>query len=117
MAPIISGIQNTTAALASECGRLEVISEENTASVHTSRSPDGKPYARQAVTLETSSPQPVGGGGQSFTPTFQVGRTTQHPRRLLMDETAASRAFEENLAVLKNSCAMALQILSIGMKT
>jgi flagellar basal-body rod protein FlgC len=85
--------------------------------------------------------QAIGEGTQSQTPTLKVSRIEKDPRPPVMiyepghpdadangmvampninlheemaDMIAASRAFEANLAVVKNSRAMALQTLSIG---
>jgi flagellar basal-body rod protein FlgC len=140
MVQILSGIRNTTAALEAERTRLDVISE-NIANVNTTRGPDGKPYQRQVVVFETALQQAVGSGGESQTPTLRVARIEKdsrpaelvfdpgHPdadasgmvampnikiHEEMADMIAASRAFEANLAVVKNSRNMALQTLSIG---
>jgi flagellar basal-body rod protein FlgC len=140
MIQILSGIQSTTAALEAERTRLDVISQ-NIANAHTTRSPDGKPYQRQVVVFETALQQANGCDPQSHTPTLQVGRIEKDPRPPIMvyqpghpdadangmvampainlheemaDMISASRAFEANLAVIKNARNMALQTLSIG---
>jgi flagellar basal-body rod protein FlgC len=103
--------------------RVEVISQ-NIANAHTSRSPDGKPYQRQIVTFKSALRQAGGGGKQILTPTLQVGRVTKDPHPPVMvyesghsggeaNLAAASRAFEANLAVIKKSQCLPLQILSI----
>jgi flagellar basal-body rod protein FlgC len=140
MVQILSGIQSTTAALDAERTRLDVISE-NIANAHTTRGPDGKPYQRQLVVFESALQQALGSEKQSPVPTLQVARIEKDPRPPILtyepghpdadtngmvampninvneemaDMIAASRAFEANLAVVKNSRAMALQTLSIG---
>lgn len=140
MVQILSGIQTTTAALDAERTRLDVISE-NIANAHTTRGPDGKPYQRQVVVFESALQQALGSEMQSPVPTLQVARIEKDPRAPILtyepghpdadangmvalpninvneemaDMIAASRAFEANLAVVKNSRAMALQTLSIG---
>jgi flagellar basal-body rod protein FlgC len=140
MVQILSGIQSTTAALDAERTRLDVVSE-NIANAHTTRGPDGKPYQRQVVVFESALQQAIGDGPQSQTPTLKVARIDKDPRPPIMiyepghpdadangmvampninlheemaDMIAASRAFEANLAVVKNSRAMALQTLAIG---
>lgn len=140
MVQILSGIQSATAALDAERTRLDVISE-NIANAHTTRGPDGKPYQRQVVVFESALQQAIGEGAQTQTPTLKVARIETDPRPPIMiyepghpdadangmvampninlheemaDMIAASRAFEANLAVVKNSRAMALQTLSIG---
>lgn len=140
MVQILSGIQSTTAALEAERTRLDVISE-NIANAHTTRGPDGKPYQRQVVVFESALQQALGTGNENQTPTLSVARIDKDPRPPVMiyepghpdadangmvampninlheemaDMIAASRAFEANLAVVKNSRAMALQTLAIG---
>jgi flagellar basal-body rod protein FlgC len=140
MVQILSGIQNTTAALDAERTRMDVISE-NIANAHTTRCPDGKPYQRQVVVFESTLQQAIGEANASQTPTLKVARIDKDTRPPIMiyepghpdadangmvampnvnlheemaDMIAASRAFEANLAVVKNSRAMALQTLSIG---
>jgi flagellar basal-body rod protein FlgC len=140
MVQILSGIQSTTAALDAERTRLDVISE-NIANAHTTRGLDGKPYQRQVVVFESALQQALGGEMQSQTPTLQVARIDKDPRPPILtyepghpdadangmvampninineemaDMIAASRSFEANLAVVKNSRSMALQTLAIG---
>jgi flagellar basal-body rod protein FlgC len=141
MVQILSGIQSSVAALDAERTRLDVISE-NIANAHTTRGPDGKPYQRQVVVFETALRNALGGGdNQSQTPTLQVARIDKDPRpselvyepghpdagpdgmvampnvnmnEEMADMITASRAFEANLAVVKNARAMAVQTLSIG---
>ena len=140
MVQILSGIQSTTAALEAERTRLDVISE-NIANAHTTRGPDGKPYQRQVVVFESALQQAIGAGTDSQTPTLRVARIDKDPRPPVMiyepghpdadangmvampninlheemaDMISASRAFEANLAVVKNARAMALQTLAIG---
>jgi flagellar basal-body rod protein FlgC len=141
MVQILSGIQSTTAALEAERTRLDIISE-NIANAHVTRGPDGKPYQRQVVVFESALKQALGADRQpSPVPTLQVARIDKDPRPPVLtyepghpdadangmvampninineemaDMIAASRAFEANLAVVKNSRAMALQTLSIG---
>jgi flagellar basal-body rod protein FlgC len=140
MVQLLSGIQNTTAALEAERTRLDVISE-NIANAQT-RGLDGKPYQRQVVVFESALQQALGTAeNQPQTPTLRVARIESDPRAPIMtyepghpdadangmvampniniheemaDMIAASRAFEANLAVVKNSRAMALATLAIG---
>ena len=140
MVQILSGIHSTTAALEAERVRLDVISE-NIANAHSTRGPDGKPYQRQVVVFENALQQAVGDENASQTPTLKVARIEKdqrppvqvyqpgHPdadadgmvtmpdireNEEMADLISASRAFEANLAVVKNSRAMALQTLAIG---
>lgn len=140
MINILSGIQSTAAALNAERTRLDVISE-NIANAHTTRGLDGKAYQRQVVVFETAMQQALAKDGQL--PTVRVARVQKDPRppqliydpghpdadergmvampnvnihEEMADLIAASRAFEANLAVVKNARSMALQSLAIGKK-
>lgn len=140
MVQILSGIQSTTAALEAERTRLDVISE-NIANANTTRGPEGKPYQRQVVVFESALQQALGTENQQQTPTVRVARIANDSRPPILayepghpdadangmvalpniniheemaDMIVASRAFEANLAVVKNARAMALQTLSIG---
>ena len=137
MIDILSGIQSTAAALDAERTRLDVISE-NIANANTTRGPDGKPYQRQEVVFESALQQAMDG---QQVPMLKVAGIVKDPRPFeevyepgnpdadahgmvampnvnvneeMADMIAASRAFEANLAVVKNARAMALQVLSIG---
>jgi flagellar basal-body rod protein FlgC len=136
----LSGIQNTAAALDAERTRLDVISE-NIANADTTHGLDGKPYQRKVVVFENALQQAMGSGDASSTPTLRVARIENDKRPPIMiyepgnpdadargmvatpniniheemaDLISASRAFEANLAVIKNEKAMAMQTLAIG---
>ena len=140
MIQLLSGIQNTTAALQAEQTRLDVISE-NIANANTSHGVDGKPYQRQVVVFESALQQAMNSDGSASTPTLRVARIAKDSRPPLQirdpgnpdadakgmvsmpdiniheemaDLISASRTFEANLAVVKNSRAMAMQTLAIG---
>lgn len=141
MIQILSGIQSTASALTAERTRLDVIAE-NIAHAQTTRGPDGRPYQRRVVVFETVLQGALGRGGPSESPTtVRVARIQTDPRPPLLvyrpghpdadangmvampninvheemaDLIAASRAFEANLAVVKNARAMAMQTLAIG---
>ncbi|HWQ91200.1 MAG TPA: flagellar basal body rod protein FlgC [Clostridia bacterium] len=140
MINILSGIQSTTAALEAERTRLDVISQ-NIANAHTTRGPDGRPYQRQVVVFENALQQALGAHQPASIPTVRVSSIEKDSRPPVMlyepghpdadangmvsmpdinvheemaDMISASRAFEANLAVVKNARAMALQTLSIG---
>lgn len=142
MIQLLPGIQSTTAALHAERVRLDIISQ-NIANAQTTRGPDGQPYTRQQVVFETVLKQQLQ-PGQSAAPEVRVARIEKDPRPAplvhnpghpdadaagmvrmpnvniheeMADLIAASRAFEANLAVLKNARALALQTLSIGKRT
>jgi flagellar basal-body rod protein FlgC len=137
----LSGIQNTVAALDAERTRLDVISE-NIANANTTHGIDGKPYQRKVVVFENALQQAMGAGNNG-SPTAQLrvariekdnrppieiyapGNPDADERGMLAmpninvheemaDLIAASRAFEANLAVVKNEKSMAMQTLAIG---
>jgi flagellar basal-body rod protein FlgC len=139
MINFLTGIQSSSAALAAERVRMEVISD-NLANAEVPRGLDGKLYQRKQVVFEAALNQAQGLGGDSPT-LIKVGKITNDPSppRLIYDPSspykdakgmvelpaidihtemadliASSRAFEANLAVVKNSRQMALQALSIG---
>ncbi len=140
MIQILSGIQSTTAALQAEQTRLDVISE-NIANANTAHGVDGKPYQRQVVVFESALQQAMNPDGAASVPTLRVARIEKDLRPAIQiyapgnpdadaqgmismpniniheemaDLISASRTFEANLAVVKNSRAMALQTLAIG---
>lgn len=138
MIDILSGINNTAAALNAERTRMDVISE-NIANAQTTHGIDGKPYQRKVVVFETVLQNALDGQGQ--VPTLTVAQIQKDNRPALMvyqpgnpeadargmvampniniheemaDLIAASRTFEANLSVVRNAKAMALQTLAIG---
>ena len=138
MVDILSGIKSTVSALNAERTRLDVISE-NIANAHTTRGTDGKPYQRKVVVFEAALQNAMDGSGQ--VPTLRVARIQKdsrppqqvyepgHPdadargmvsmpninvHEEMADMISASRAFEANLSVVRNSRFMALQSLAIG---
>jgi flagellar basal-body rod protein FlgC len=138
MIQMLGGIDSTASALAAERTRLEVITQ-NIANANTTRGIDGKPYQRQHVIFETALSQAQAGGADSRAVTVARIEKDSRPARLVFnpghpdanadgmvampdiniheemaDMIAASRAFEANLAVVKNARTMAMQTLSIG---
>jgi flagellar basal-body rod protein FlgC len=141
MIQILTGIQNTSAALDAEQVRLDAISQ-NIANAHTTHDVDGKPYQRKVVVFETALNDAMNGDGASGSlPAIQVAkvaRDTRPPMEVydpgnpeadghgmvampniniheeMADLISASRTYEANLAVVKNARSMALQTLSIG---
>jgi flagellar basal-body rod protein FlgC len=79
MIQILSGIQNTTAALQAEQTRLDVISE-NIANANTTHGVDGKPYQRQVVVFESALQQAMNADGSTATPALQGGRIEKDTR-------------------------------------
>jgi flagellar basal-body rod protein FlgC len=137
----LSGIQNTVAALDAERTRLDVISE-NIANANTTHGVDGKPYQRKVVVFESELQQAMGSNNNgSPTASLRVARIDKDTRppieiyepgnpdadargmvampninihEEMADLITASRAFEANLAVVKNEKSMAMQTLAIG---
>ena len=140
MIQILTGIQNTSAALSAEQTRLDVISE-NIANANTTHGVDGKPYQRQVVVFESALQRAMSSDGSVQMPPIQVARVEKDntpPIKIydpgnpdadangmvatpninineeMADLISASRTFEANLAVVKNDRAMASETLSIG---
>jgi flagellar basal-body rod protein FlgC len=141
MINVLTGITNTSSALEAERIRMEVISQ-NIANANTTRDVNGLPYQRQQVVFETLLNQKANDASGAANPTgIQVARIEkdQRPPRMVFDPghkdanasgmvampdiniheemadlITAQRAFEANLAVVRNAKAMAMQTLSIG---
>jgi len=141
MIQILTGIQNTAAALDAEHTRLDVISQ-NIANAHTTHDVDGKPYQRRVVVFETALQDAMNTDGSNANlPAIQVAKVekdTRPPMQVynpgnpeadgkgmvsmpniniheeMADFISASRTFEANLAVVKNARSMAMQTLAIG---
>ncbi|MGN6386214.1 MAG: flagellar basal body rod protein FlgC [Verrucomicrobiota bacterium] len=134
----LNGINSTASALSAERIRMDVISE-NIANANTTRGLDGKPYQRQQVIFEKVLQQAQDPMGSSQAVSVARIEKDHRPARLIYnpghpdanadgmvafpdiniheemaDLIVASRAYEANLAVVKNARAMALQTLSIG---
>jgi flagellar basal-body rod protein FlgC len=140
MISLLPGIRASVSALDGERTRLEVITQ-NIANANTTRGLDGKPYQRQSVVFESYLQQASGVATPNATPEVRVAGIVKdsrppqmvfnphHPdadasgmvampniniHEEMADMIVASRAYEANLAVVKNSRSMALQALSIG---
>ena len=140
MVQILSGIQNTAAALDAERTRLDVIAQ-NIANANNTHGLNGKPYQRQVVVFESALQQAMGGDPASQTPLLRVasiekdsrpGQSVYAPGNPDADDSGmvampnvsiheemadminASRSFEANLAVVKNARQMAMQTLGMG---
>lgn len=141
MINILTGIDSTVAALNAERIRMDVVSE-NIANVNTTHGLDGKPYQRQQVAFESvlkaqqSSDMP--GSAAQTVQIAHITNDSRPPRMIynpthpdangsgmvampdiniheeMVDMIASSRAFEANLAVVKNAKTMAMQTLAIG---
>jgi len=140
MIGFLPGVNASAAALDAERTRLEIISQ-NIANANTTRGLDGQPYQRQSVVFESLLRQAA--DGASPVPELRVAgivKDTRPPRLIyspghpdadaqgmvalpniniheeMADMIVASRAFEANLAVIKNSRMLAMQALTIGKK-
>jgi flagellar basal-body rod protein FlgC len=138
MISFLPAVNSSAAALDAERARIEVISQ-NIANANTTRGIDGKPYQRQQVVFESILRQ--ASNGEMSVPELRVSNIVkdQRPARLvynpghpdadgqgmvampnvniheeMADMIVASRAFEANLAVIKNARQLAMQALSIG---
>jgi flagellar basal-body rod protein FlgC len=141
MINFITGIESTSAALQAERVRMAVASE-NIANANTTKGVDGLPYQRQSVVFESVlANEELGLGGVS-PQKVQISRVEKdqngprlvynpgHPdadattgmvampnvniHEEMADMIVASRAYEANLAVVRNARAMAVQTLQIG---
>lgn len=140
MIQVLTGVDNTSAALAAEQTRLDVISE-NIANANTTHGVDGKPYQRQVVVFESALQQAMNSEGGVQMPPIQVAHIEKDnsppiqvydpgnpdadadgmvstPNININEEMAdlisASRSYEANLAVVKNAHTMAMETLAIG---
>ncbi len=136
---LIAGIDITAGALNATKTRLDIVAQ-NIANAQTTRTPNGGPYQRQVVSFETELIRRVANGGPSLqsvrigeissdrTPGEQV-YNPQHPDASpdgmvtmpnvnlsyeMVDLITASRAYEANLAVVKNARQMAMRALELG---
>jgi flagellar basal-body rod protein FlgC len=141
MINLLNGIDTTAAALNAERIRMDVVSQ-NIANANTTRGLDGKPYQRQQVVFETvlraQQGSDASGTNLQSIQTARIEKDHRPPRMIfnpghpdanaqgmvampdiniheeMVDMITSSRAFEANLAVIKNAKAMAMQTLSIG---
>lgn len=138
MIQCLNGIESTASALHAERVRMDVITQ-NIANVNTTRGLDGQPYQRQRVVFETVLNDALGTGtGPGKVEIPRIEKDDRPPRLVfnpghpdanadgmvaypdisiheeMADLILSSRAFEANLAVVKNARSMAMQTLSIG---
>ena len=140
MINFISGIESTSAALQAERVRMAVASQ-NMANANTTKGLDGLPYQRQSVVFESVLANEELGLGGIEPQKVQISRIEkdQTPPRMIYnpghpdadatgmvampnvniheemaDYIVSSRAYEANLAVVRNARAMAVQTLQIG---
>jgi len=131
----LSGIHATSSALSAEQVRMDVVAQ-NIANAYTTKDASGGPYQRRMVSFET-----VLGGVRSSERGVKVSsiKNDKSPGEMIynpghphadangmlklpnvqlamemVDLMGASRAYEANLAVAKNSRGLAVRALSIG---
>jgi flagellar basal-body rod protein FlgC len=136
---LIAGIDISSGALSATKTRLDIVAQ-NIANAQTTRTPDGGAYQRQIVSFDAELIRRAGGGGPALqsvkvgaisndrTPGQQVFNP-QHPDANgeglvtmpnvnlayeMVDLITASRAYEANLAIVKNARQMAMRALEIG---
>jgi len=122
---------------------MDVVSQ-NIANINTTRGLDGRPYQRQQVVFETVLQSRLGadvGAPAQAVKVARIDRDLRPPKLVhepghpdanrdgmvampaislheeMVDLIAASRAFEANLAVLRNARSMAMQTLAIGKRS
>ena len=143
MIDFLPGVRSTSNALTAERVRMDIISQ-NIANADVTHGPDGKPYVRQQAVFETILDQTSQIPGQAQAQGVRVARIENDPRpgqlvyspgnpdadangmvmmpnvnihEEMADLIASSRAYEANLAVLKNAQAMVMQTFSIGKRS
>ncbi|MBM3839801.1 MAG: flagellar basal body rod protein FlgC [Verrucomicrobia bacterium] len=138
---LMPGLDSSVSALQAERVRLEVISQ-NIANANATKSAGGQPYQRQVVRFETLLQEKLGQDSEAVPQAVKVARIIKdsrppnevyqpgHPdadpsthlvrypnvniHEEMADMIASSRAYEANLAVVKNARTMTLQTLAIG---
>ncbi|MGD0813012.1 MAG: flagellar basal body rod protein FlgC [Verrucomicrobiota bacterium] len=141
MIQLLSGIDSTASSLDAERIRMDVISE-NIANINTTKGLDGKPYQRQEVVfqsvLNAKQNADRNGAAPQTTQVVRIAKDNRPPRMIynpshpdanaqgmvampdiniheeMVDMIASSRAYEANIAVVKNARTMAMEDLSIG---
>ena len=138
MIQLIPSIQSTRSALDAEQTRVGIVSQ-NLANANVTRGSDGQPYKRQQVIFESLVNN--AGTGTGGAATVRVSRIESDKRPFrevfkpdhpdadgrgyvrfpnvnvheeMVDLIASSRAFEANVAVVKNARHLAQQAMSIG---
>jgi len=136
---LIAGVDIVAGALNAQKTRLDIVAQ-NIANAQTTRTPSGGPYQRQVVSFETELIRHATAGGPSLqsvriasiTPDRSPGSQVYNPQHPdagpdgtvmmpnvnlsyeMVDLITASRAYEANLAVVKNARQMSMKALDIG---
>ena len=138
MIQLIPSIQSTRSALDAERTRVDIVSQ-NLANANVTRGADGQPYKRKQVVFESlvnnAGANPNSGSTirvtrvESDNRPFREVFKPDHPdadargyvrypnvnvHEEMVDLIASSRAFEANIAVVKNARQLAQQAMSIG---
>jgi flagellar basal-body rod protein FlgC len=141
MISLLTGIDSTASALQAEQTRMDIVAQ-NIVNAESTHGPNGKPYQRQEVVFESVlRAQQANGDPNSGAQTVQIAHIVKdnRPPRMVYDPTnpssdkhgmvampdisipeemvdmiAASRAYDANIAVVKNAHSIAMQALSIG---
>jgi flagellar basal-body rod protein FlgC len=140
MINFITGLDSTTSALQAERIRMAVASQ-NIANANSAKGIDGKPYQRQQVVFESvmaSKEAGMNGMDPQKVQVSKIQKDERPPRMVhipghpdadkdgmvalpniniheeMADMIVSSRAYEANLAVVRNARSMAIQTLNIG---
>jgi len=134
---LIAGIETTSGALAAQKARLDIVAQ-NIANAQTTRTPEGGPYRRKIVSFENELVKRAGGVPlqtvhvSGITDDKTPGQSVYNPQHPdagadgtvmmpnvnlafeMVDLITASRAYEANLSVVKNSRTLAMKTFEIG---
>ena len=138
MIQLIPSIQSTRSALDAERTRVEIVSQ-NLANANVTRAEDGQPYKRKQVVFESlvnnAGANPASGStirvarvesdNRPFREVFKPDHPDADARGIvrypnvniheeMVDLIASSRAFDANVAVVKNARQLAQQAMAIG---
>lgn len=138
MINLLPGIDGSAAALQAERMRMAVASQ-NINHANTAKGLDGKPYQRQQVVFEAVLAQADGTGEPQTTTVARIETDPRPPKLIynpghpeadpvsgmvalpdiniheeMADMIVASRAYEANLAVIRNAREIAAQTMNIG---
>lgn len=133
----VSGIDTTSGALTAQKMRLDIVAQ-NIANAQTTRTPEGGPYKRKVISFENELVKRAGGAPlqtvhvSGITDDKTPGQSVFNPQHPdagpdgmvqmpnvnlafeMVDLITASRAYEANLSVAKNSRTLAMKTFEIG---
>lgn len=134
---LIAGIDTTSGALTAQKIRLDIVAQ-NIANAQTTRTAEGGPYKRKIISFENELVKRAGGAPlqtvhvSSITDDKTPGQAVYNPQHPdagpdgtvimpnvnlafeMVDLITASRAYEANLSVVKNSRTLAMKTFEIG---